>query len=272
VRAFATRRLAATDNAAGNRLMMSLLKHPDAQVSEIAAGALARHKGATKLLFAALARERKLEPAWQLAKILKPHGESADKKTLKKLAGLASRALGGGDRRHEPLLYLLRNANSKLADSVYRDVGLKHKKAKKWAKAVECLRQLARSETFDNELRFELSVCNLKQSARDVAPHLRAEDHALRGFQTLLQDKRFKLFERLKKERALTAADLYYVGFHFSEGTGIESKFGRKVLEYVGKRWATTKEGKAAKSKLKLAPQQQQSITPVPAVEPGQSS
>lgn len=188
------------------------------------------------------------------------------------LPPVAARALETGDRRHEPLLYLLRNANSKLADGVYRDVGLKHKKAKKWAKAVECLRQIARSESFDNELRFELSVCNVKQSAKDLAPHLRAEDHALRGFQTLLQDKGFKLFERLKKERALTAADLYYIGFHFSEGTGAELKFGRKTLEHVAKRWPKTKEGKAAKSKLKLAPQQQQSITPVPTAGTGQNS
>jgi hypothetical protein len=271
VRAFAARRLAATDNAASNRLMMLLLAHPDVQVSEIAAGALARHKGASKLLFAALGRERKLEPAWRLAKILKPHGESADKKTLKKLAALARRALEAGDRRHEPLLYLLRNANSKLADSVYREVGLKHKKARKWAKAAECLRQIARSDGFDNELRFELSVCNLKQSARDLAPQLRAEDHALRGFQTLLQGQGFKLFDRLKKERALAAADLYYVGFHFSEGTGTELKFGRKLLEHVAKRWPKTKEGKAAKSKLKLGPQQQQVIPPLPTVEPGRN-
>jgi hypothetical protein len=271
VRAFAARRLAVTDNAASNRLMMSLLAHPDVQVSEIAAGALARHKGAGKLLFAALGRERKLEPAWRLAKILKPHAESADKTTLKKLASLAARALESGDRRHEPLLYLLRNANAKLADGVYRDVGLKHKKAKKWAKAVECLRQIARSDAFDNELRYELSVCNLKQSGRDLTPQLRAEDHALRGFQTLLQDTSFKLFERLKKERALTGADLYYVGFHFSEGTGTELKFGRKLLEHVAKRWPKTREGKAARSKLKLAPRQQQAATPVPVTEPRQN-
>ena len=271
VRAFAARRLAATDNTTSNRLMMSLLAHPDVQVSEIAAGALARHKGASKLLFAALARERRLEPAWRLAKILKPHGESADKSTLKKLALLAARALEAGDRRHEPLLYLLRNANPKLADGVYREVGLKHKKAKKWAKAVECLRQIARSDAFDSELRYELSVCNLKPSAKDLAPQLRAEDPALRGFQALLQDKGFKLFDRFKKERALTAADLYYVGFHFSEGTGADLKFGRKILEHVAKRWPKTKEGKAAKSKLKLAPQQQQAITPVPVAEPGQN-
>ena len=268
VRAFATRKLASNDTAASNRLMMTLLAHPDTQVSEIAAGALARHKGATKLLLGALARERKSEPAWRLAKILKPHSPSVDKKTLKKFAALAAKALQGGDQRYETLLYFLRNIDPKIADGVYREVGLKYKKARKWAKAVDCLKQVARSEGSDAELRYELSVCNLKQSAKDLTPHLRADDHALRGLQVLLQDKGFKLFDRLKKEKALEAADLSYVGFHFSEGTGEEQKFGRKILEYVAKRWPKSKEGKAAKNKLKLPPRSQ-SITPTPVPQPG---
>ena len=267
VRAFAARKLASSDNAAGNRLMMNLLGHDDPQVSEIAAGALARHKGATRLLLAALARERKPEPAWRLAKILKPHSESVDKRTAKKFAALASRALEAGQARYETLLYFLRNIDPNLADGVYREVGLKYKKARKWAKAVDCLKQIARSEAFDAELRYELSVCNLKQSAKDLAPHLRAEDYALRGFQALLQDKGFKLFDRLKKEKALEAADLYYVGFHFSEGAGEELKFGRKILEHVARCWPRTKEGKAAKNKLKLPPRAQV-ITPTPVAHP----
>jgi len=264
VRTFAARKLAATDTAATNRLMMSLLDHADSQVSEIAAGALARHKRATKLLLAALARERKAEFSWRLAKILKPHSESVDRKTVKKLVRLAERELETGKPRYEALLYFLRNIDPKAADTVWHDVGLKFKKLKKWAKAVDCLRQLARAETFDNEVRYELSVCNLKQSPKDLAAHLRAEDHALRGFQTLLQDKRFKLFERLKKEKSLEPGDVYYAAFHFSEGTGEEAKFGRKLLEHVAKRWPKSKEGKAARNKLKLAPQQHQSITPTP--------
>jgi HEAT repeat protein len=268
VRAFATRKLASNDNAAINRLMMSLLAHNDTQVSEIATGALSRHKGATKLLLSALARERKPEPAWRLAKILRSHSESVDKKTTKRFAALATRALEAGQPRYETLLSFLRNIDPKLADGVYRDVGLKYKKARKWAKAVDCLKQVARSEGFDAELRYELSVCNAKQSAKDLAPHLRAEDYALRGFQTLLADKGFKLFDRLKKEKALDAADLYYIGFHFSEGSGEELKLGRKILEHVAKRWPKTKEGKAAKNKLKLPPRSQ-IITPTPVVQPG---
>jgi HEAT repeat protein len=255
VRSFAARKLAANDNAATNRLMMNLLGHDDPQVSEIAAGALARHKGATKLLLAALARERKAEPAWRLAKILKPHSESVVKPSRRKFCKLTARDLEAANPRCEALIYFLRNIDPKLADAVYREVGLKFKKKKKWAKAADCLRQLARADSFDNELRFELSVCNVKQSSKDLALHLRAEDQSLRGFQTLLVEKKFKLFDRLRKEKSLDASDLFYIGFHFSEGTGEELKFGQKLLQYVAKRWSGKKDGKAARNKLKLAPQ-----------------
>ena len=259
VRAFAARKLAATDNAAVNRLMMALLKHEDAQIGEIAHGALSRHRNATPFLLAALARERKTEAAWRLAKILKPHSGWIDRKTLKKFAALAARDLESGNPRYESLFYFLRNIDPKVVDGVLRDVGLKFKKAKKWSKAVECLRQLARTDGFDRELRYELSVCDLKQSQKDLAPRLRADDQALRGLQALLADKSFKLPDRLKREKALDAADLYYVGFHFSEGAGDERKFGLRLLEDVAKRWPKGKEGKAARSKLKLI---QESGTP----------
>ena len=265
VRAFAARKLAAHDSPATNRLMMTLLAHGDTQVSEIAAGALARHKKATPLLLGALRRERKIENAWRLAKILKPHSESVDRASRKKFAALGARDLAAGNPRYEALFYFLRNLDPKIVDNILRDVGLKFKKAKKWGKAVECLKQLARAESFDRDLRFDLSICNLKQSSKDLAPALRAEDQSLRGLQALLPEKSFKLLERLKKEKALDAPDLFYVGFHFSEGTGEEQKLGRALLEYVAKRWPNSKDGKAAKNKLKLAAQPPVTPTPVAA-------
>lgn len=255
VRAFAARKLAAYDNATVNRLLLQLLDHTDTQIGEIAAGALARHKGALKPSLQALARERKIEAAWRLAKILKPHSESVDRKTIKKFVALTSRDMEAGNQRHEALLYFLRNINPSLADDVWRDVGLKLRKARKWDKAAVCLRQLARPEGLNQEVRYDLSICNLKLSPKELAANRRAIDPALRGFQTLFQDGKFKLFERFKKDKALEATDLFYVGFHFSESTGAEARFGRNLLEFIARRWPKSKEGKAARSKLKLAEQ-----------------
>lgn len=254
VRAFAVRRLAATDNPATNRLLLGLLAHEDAHVAEIAAGALAHHKGATKPLLDALARERHAEPAWRLAKILKPHSTAVDKKTMKKFAGLAGRDLEAGNPRAEALGYFLRNVDPAAADGVWRASGRRFQKARKWARAVECLRQLANTESFDAETRYDLSLCNLKQSPKDLTPHLRVDDQALRGFQALLANKPFKLLDRLKKDALLEPADLCYVAFHFAELPGAEeSQLGRALLEHVAKRWPRSKEGQAAKNKLKLA-------------------
>ena len=254
VRQFAARQLARRDHPATNKFLLTLLAHDDAQVGDIAAGALAHHPGATKLLLDALAKEREAEAGWRLAKILKPHAGHVDAQSLKKFAALAGRWLADGDARHEALLYFLRNTSPAAADAVVRDTGLRFKQARKWARAVECLRQLVNTEGFDAGLRYDLSVCNLKQSAKDLAPHLRGEDHALRGFQALLPVKPFKLLERLKKDKALDAADLCYVGFHFAELAGpAEAELGRALLEHVARKWPRRAEGKSARNKLQLA-------------------
>jgi len=255
VRQFAARRLSIADTVGHNRLMLGLLAHEDQQVSEIGASALARHKHATKLLLDALAREKNEEKAWRLAKILKPHSESIEKRDVKKFTALATRELEAGHARYDALLYFLRNIDAGIGDGVLLDVGMKFKKAKKWAHAVDCLHQLARSESFGNDLRFELSACNLKLSPKDLAPHLRIEDQALRGFHALLGDRNFNLLDRLKKEKILDAADLYYLGFHLCEGQPEEEKLGRQLLEVIVQRWPKSKEAKAAKNKLKLAAQ-----------------
>jgi len=252
VRSFAVRRLGAEDTAAANKQLLALLKHTDTDVREVAAGALSGHKGATKLLLEALEGEAEAESAWRLAKILKPHSEAIDAKTFKRLAALVAGDMQANAPRHEALLYVLRNVDAKAADAVVLEAGLAHKKAKRWTAAVDCLRRLTNAELFDDEARYALSLCNLKASAKDINPHVRAEDHALRGFQALLRSPAFKLADRLKKDKSLDPADLFYIGFHFAESPGDEKTFGVALLEHLVKTAPKSTEGKAAKNKLKL--------------------
>ncbi len=252
VRSFAVRRLAAEDTAAANRQLLELLRHGDTDVREVAAGGLSGHKGATALLVGALEEEGDGDAAWRLAKILKPHSETIDAKSFKRLAALAAGELKAGTPRHEALLYVLRNVDAKAADAVVLETGHAHMKAKRWSAAVECLRRLTNTELFDDEARYALSVCNLKASSKDINPHVRAEDYALRGFQALLRNPAFKLAERLKKDKMLDSADRFYVGFHFAESPGEEQAFGIAVLEFLVKNAPKSAEGKAAKNKLKL--------------------
>lgn len=261
VRAFAARKLAAIDSTDVNKLMVALLAHPDTQVSEVAAGALARHTTATKLLLDLIVREKNADKVWRLAKILKPHGERVDKSTRKKFSFLAGKTLEADDPRCEAYFYFLRNLDPSLADHVLLDAGRKFKAARKWNRAVQCLKQLAATDLFDADIRYDLSVANLKLSPKDLGLHLRGDDHALRGFQALLADKHVPLMDRLVKDKTLDASDLFFVGFHFAEGHGPERDFGTKLLEHVAKKWPASKDGKAAKNKLKLAAQPAPRVT-----------
>ena len=200
----------------------------------------------------ALEEECDAEAAWRLAKILKPHSEAIDAKSFKRLAALAAGELKAGTPRHEALLYVLRNVDPKATDAVMLETGLAHMKARRWGAAVECLRRLTNTELFDDTARYALSLCNLKASAKDINPHIRAEDHALRGFQSLLRNPAFKLADRLKKDKMLDPADLFYVGFHFAESPGDEKPMGIALLEHLVKTSPKSAEGKAARNKLKL--------------------
>ncbi len=250
-RAAAARQLASSDTAAANRALLQLLRHEDTQLQEIAAGALSAHPGAARMLAEALADEESAEAAWRLAKILKPHAGTVDPKLMKRLTGLAARDLASGAPRYEALLYFLRNASPAATEDVLREAGLDHRAAGRWTQGVECLRRIVHSERFDDEARYALSVCNLKLSPKDFGPSMRAEDHALRGFHALLRSRAFPLLARLGKDKALDAADLYYVGFHFAEMVGDEHAFGAQLLAHVTKRWPRSPEGRSAKGRLK---------------------
>ena len=60
--------------------------------------------------------------------------------------------------------------------------------------------------------------------------------------------------ERLRKERALTPEELFYIAFNFAEGGGEEKALARELLAHVAAKSSRTKVGKAAKNKLRLLP------------------
>jgi len=250
VRAFAARMLSGTDSADNNVILIDLLGHADNELREIAANALAGHKKATPLLLKTLASEENINIAWSIAKILKPHGEVIDKKTIKKFTELATKEMLAGKPGYEPLLYFVRNLDPKAAESIMLEAGLSHKKAKRWANAVECLRRLLHTETFNEEVSYALSVCDLKVSKKELSAQYRAEDHALRGFTSLYRRNSAELLGKLKKDKTLDAADLYYAGFHFSEAAGEEKNFGEELLRHVAKTWPKSKEAKDVKARL----------------------
>lgn len=253
LRSLALSRLLNDTSAAGTRVLVDLLRHPSGQIREAAATTLARQAGAAATLLDALLHEDDAERTWNLAKILKPHAATLSTRDRKRLTERASRSLNAASPIAEPLLYLLRQADGPAADKLSRDMAFTAVRAEKWANAVAAFLKFLHGAGFDDNCRYALCLANLKLSPKELAPQLRSDDHALRGFQTLLRNPNSKLLARLTKEKALEAEDLYYVGFHFSDMPGLEREFGEALLHHVAKRWPRSPSGKAAKSKLGIA-------------------
>jgi len=250
VRAFAARMLSSTDTTDNNNLLMELLNHEDNEVREIASSALAGHKKSTPMLLKALGSEKDDKLAWRIARILKPHTTDLGKAEIKKFVTLTTKEMLAGTPRHEPLLYFLRNADPKAAEKILLDIGMKHKQAKRWANAVDCLRRLLHTETFNKDVSYALSVCDLKVSKKEISSQYRMEDHALRGFSSLFRQNSAELLELLKRDKTLDAADIYYLGFHFTEVGGNERAFGMELLKHLVKSWPKSREAKDAKARL----------------------
>ena len=250
VRVFAARMLAEHESPESSKLLVDLLGTEDNAVRETAASALAHRVKAVPALLDALAASKDVECAWQLAKVLKPHSEAVKKADVARFKTLVARELLARKPRAEALLYFLRNIDPGMVESLLLDAGLKHKRAKRWPEAIDCLRRLIHSELFDTGVSYALSVCDLKASHKELDPHLRADDHALRGFQSLARRGATDLLKRLTGDKTLDAADLFYVGVHFSEGSPEFTELGNELLRLVVTRWPRSTEAKAARKRL----------------------
>jgi len=253
VRASAVERLSTGDSIETARFLVGLLRAEETDVREIASRALVSHKKAPSILLAELTSAKDDDYAWRIAKILKPRAETVERKTVQKITTLAAKDMLAGNSRHEALLYFLRHAAPGTPDQVLLEAGTALKKAKKWQQAVDCLRRLIHTPLFNNDVAYDLSVSNLKLSHKDISPVVREKDYALRGFQSLLHRSPESLLERMIKDRSLDAADVFYVGFHFSEQPGSDHEFGEKLLQSLVKKWPKGAEAKAARKKLGLS-------------------
>jgi hypothetical protein len=75
-------------------------------------------------------------------------------------------------------------------------------------------------------------------------------DAALLILQTLIPLKNYALMEKIKKEKALSPEDLYYVGFHFSEKLFDQKDFGVQVMRLLAMKFKSSPYAKKAKKKL----------------------
>jgi hypothetical protein len=161
--------------------------------------------------------------------------------------------LEAGDRRADPLLFLLREADAAELRRRLEERALALREKEQYEQALPYLRLLARDPACGFPVRLELAACGLKVSARELSADARADDPCLEQFASLCQNYEAELSDELEKMKWLGPEDLYYLGFHLAEQEGREKQLGAKVLRLLLKRSPRSKLAQAAKSKLHSA-------------------
>ncbi len=199
--------------------------------------------------FLACDDERK---AWTLADILLVHDRAWKRDTLDALWTHLQAALEGrDDRLYTAYFHFLNTLDAEAnAERVRRRADGVRKK-KDFATSAKWLGLLKDAPGFDAEAKFALAVAELKSHKHALAAMIRRHDPALDLLRGLAHSS-FATAEHLRRERALTSEELFYVAFNFAEGDTEEKALARQLLARLAAKHGRTKVGKAAKNKLKL--------------------
>jgi HEAT repeat protein len=251
VRHLALERLGDRDTADVAGALLAQLDHPDRGLREQALARLGRLDHGRKALAAALLEAEVPDRVWLLARAQAPFVKDYTAKLRETLFARAGKHLEAGDRRAEPLLFLLREADPGDLSERLVERAMALRKKKDYETALSYLKLLARDPASGFPVRWELAACGLKMSGHALSSEARAADPCLEQFAGLCQNYPEELREQLQKAKWLEPDELYYLGFHFTEKEGRQKQFGGEVLHLLLKRSPRGKLAQAAKSKLR---------------------
>jgi len=246
---WAIARLGGMGGAAAEKTLVPVAAGKDRTRAQAAARAIAALPNGAALLAQALAEADEEVGAQVLAEALQPLARKLDKKQLAGLTKAGAKdlraALAVARRKLEPV----RDADPDAWAATLRD-GADALQKKDPARAEALYQILSRSPVALAEDRYAYAKLLLVRSSQDPHPRARQRDPALLELQKLITDG-FALTKVVLKDKALSDAHRYYLGFHFAEShVPDEQTVGFELLEAAAQ--GKGKLAKAAKNKLKL--------------------
>jgi len=180
-----------------------------------------------------------------------PHVQADPEAWMDELFPVAAAHIeAGADQRANPVLFAMREGSTAgLRDRLDKRATALVKK-KEFEKAHQFHRVLARDPAIGFPIRLGMAACGLKVSSKDLDDTARGHDHSLHDFAIVAAADQAAVLAHLEKTPWLDAEDLYYLGFHFAESSGLR-EFGGEVLKLLIKKYGKTKLASSAKNKLK---------------------
>ena len=252
VKRFAVQKLGGFDSGAVVKTLIGYLTDDSYSRRDQATTSLKKLPAARTALMKELLESDDERRAWTLADILLVHDRSWRRDTTdalwKKLQGALEER---DDRLYSAYFHFLNALDGAALVARVRARADVLRKKKDFAATAKWLGLLKDSPAFDAEAKFALAVAELKSHRHALAATIRRHDTALELLRGLAHST-FATAEQLRKERALTPEELFYVAFNFAEGDAEEKATARELLAHLATKHGRTKIGKAAKNKLRL--------------------
>jgi hypothetical protein len=251
VRQFAIEKLGKIESHEVAKALLRQLDFSEPLIRENALAQLAQTKHGREQLVESLLHAPSADEAWSMARIQASFAHDYSRATRSAILHRACRYIECDDRRADALVFLLREADAKLlkAELERRAANLQKKKA--FVAASRYLRLLVRDPSCGDLIRLDLAACGLKISNKSPTTEARAADPCLQQFASLIHRHELDILQWLEKASWLNADDLFYLGFHFVEGSGPDKELGARALRLVLQRFPRNQKARLAKNKLR---------------------
>jgi HEAT repeat protein len=250
-RRFALNKIGDKDTAEVADTLIEQIKHPDRKYRGDVLAKLAQLAKGRRALAKPLREAETLEEAWDLARAVAPLAKGDAKTWGDELFAVTAKYLEAGDKRVDPLLFVLREAGPTELRDRLEAKAVAFKKKEDFEKALVYYKAAHRDPASGYSIRLGLALVGLMLSKKDLDSEARAHDSALHHFADLIRQDEPATYKEVEATKWLTADELYYLGFHFAEHAGVMGEFGGKVLKFLLKRFPKNKLAASAKNKLK---------------------
>lgn len=250
-RRFALNKIGDRDTAEVANKLVEQLEHPDRKYRGDVLARLSNLSKGRKALAKPLRDAETPEAAWDLARTVAPFAKGDAKTWGDELFAVTAKHLEAGDKRVDPLLFVLREAGATELRDRLEAKAAGFQKKEDFEKALLYYKAAHRDPASGYSIRLGLATVGLKLSKKELETEARAHDHSLHHFADLIRQDEPATSKAVEAAKWLDADDLYYLGFHFAEHAGTMGEFGGKVLKLLLKRFPKNKLAASAKNKLK---------------------
>jgi len=251
VRRFALRKMREFNTVKVVKILIEKLSDPDPRIRDLAAESLCWLDSARNVLLDNLLKEKDLERSKLLSRILRPHSTKFRKDQVNKIGDVLKGHLKTESPLQEPLIFLLKTRAPDFLHDILLGRAHEFKKRKKFQSAVRVLDLLKKNEHLTADGQYLLGVCLLRMSKKSIIKMHRDSDTCLDVFQKLIKNDSFPLAQKLRGDSSIEQADLFYLGYHFSEKMQTERLFGGELLRFLAKKKSKAKVCVASRDKIR---------------------